>query len=168
MKTRSITRLGHIGALLSLTLAHGALAAESAASPVPDDWREVVTSAQFSFHVPANMRQVSGQGIDSYVEVFRSDSMELFFDYGRFGNPGHDHDELIDGHLARITVQSLSDELRPYTRLVLLQFADIGRQPDNLVMGAYVKNDDGIADAKIIFRSVRFNSDAPPRYRTST
>ncbi|HET6345109.1 MAG TPA: hypothetical protein VFH51_09255, partial [Myxococcota bacterium] len=72
-------------------------------------------------------------------------------------------DEWIDGRLARITVHSLPEEARPYTHLVLLQFKDIGRSPDNLVMGAYVQDEAGIDSARTIFRSVRFQSDTSSR-----
>lgn len=80
-------------------------------NPVPEDWRKVTVRGDVSFFVPPSMEEVEVQPVDSAVGILRSETCELYYDYGAMAGDLSEYEQQegaqlesaqIDGHRAQI------------------------------------------------------------------
>lgn len=127
-------------------------------STVPANWQVIATSADFSFRLPPELREVQVQPVDSYVALYQATNMAVMFDYGMYSAHADTTDEMIDGKRARILTASSESDLngQHYAYYAEVRFDDIGRGIDNLSMHAYCKTPEDVENAKVVFRSIDF------------
>lgn len=131
---------------------------------VEDTWRKIENDS-FSFSIPPSFRQTAKHGIDSFVEEYVSDGIDLEFDYGPYSNNFSDWPQdtkfeklKIDGYNARIG--KVAHEFRngfPYSTQVHI---DLGGSWA-LSMAATCKSEKDVALARKIFETITFNKEEP-------
>ena len=60
---------------------------ETRPAEIARGWKRIDAGAAFSFWIPPEMEQQRATGIDSLVGEYRSTTMRITFDYGRYSNP---------------------------------------------------------------------------------
>jgi len=63
------------------TVIHTAVVFLGFASPSEQTWRKIENKS-FSFSVPSSFKKTDQSGIDSFVEEYVADGIEVIFDYG--------------------------------------------------------------------------------------
>ena len=126
---------------------------------VEDTWRKIENDS-FSFSVPPSFRQTAVHGIDSFLEEYVSDGIDLVFDYGPYSNNFSDWPKdtkveklKIDGVDATIAAEA--HEFRtgfPYSTQVHF---------DYLSMFAACKSEKEVTLARKIFETIKFNRENP-------
>jgi len=124
------------------------------------DLSKRIENEYFLFYIPSDMHQLDGQGIDSFVQRFESDNMQLSFDYGRHSNNFNGWPEdttykevIISGEPARIGTATYEfREGFPYSTQV--HFRLDGRVL--LSMFAAYKTESDVAIAHAIFDTIIF------------
>jgi hypothetical protein len=123
------------------------------------DWKKIEND-HFSFSVPSSFKKTSVHGIDSFVEEYLSNNIELTFDYGRYSNNFGDWPEdtkfdkvTIDGRSARIGIaKQLFRKGFPYSTQVYFKLD----QYTALSMFAACKSEKDVAVARKIFTTIAF------------
>jgi hypothetical protein len=128
---------------------------------VTDTWKKIENDS-FSFSVPPSFKQTATHGIDSFVEEYVSDDIDLDFDYGAYSNDFRDWPKdtnfenlKIDGEVARIgTVAHEFHKGFPYSTQVHFKFG-------TLSMFAACKSEKDVALARKIFETIAFKAETP-------
>jgi hypothetical protein len=139
--------------------------APSDESAAPNDARTVHATGAFSLRIPADVRQVPVQGIDSAVDQFEGPNYTLLFDYGAFScgvsepAPGQTSETvLIDGRSATLDRFHDTDGERP-AKLTLV-FSGLGatrEQPLCLTAHAQCADDAACGRARDVFSTIDFD-----------
>jgi hypothetical protein len=134
------------------------------AAPVEPSWRKI-ENGSFSFSVPDSFKKTDAHGIDSFVEVYVAEGIELSFDYGQYSNNFGDWPKetkfesvKIDGRPARIgTAVSEQKKGLPHSTQVHIK-TDGGA---SLSMFAACRSEKEVALARKIFETIAFNAKNP-------
>ena len=131
-----------------------------AAAPFQVGWKKIENSS-FSFSVPSSFRKTKERGIDSFVEEYVTERINLSFDYGMYSNNFDDwpkdtkfEDLKVNGKDARIGV--VKHEFHkgfPYSTQIHIKL-DGGIA---LSMFAACKSEKEVALARKIFETISFN-----------
>jgi hypothetical protein len=124
-----------------------------------DGWRKI-ENPSFSFSLPSAFNKTEARGIDSFVEEYAADGIELSFDYGIYSNnfggwPKDTKFEAseVDGKAARIgtTVHEFHKGF-PYSTQIYIKLKGTGA----LSMFAACKSQKEVALARKIFETIAF------------
>jgi hypothetical protein len=126
-----------------------------------DEWTKIENSS-FSFSLPPSFKKTDQHGIDSFVEEYVADGVELSFDYGIYSNNFGDwpketkfEDLKIDGRAARIgTVAHEFHKGFPHSTQVYIKLD----KEVALSMFAACKSDKEVALARKIFETIAFKA----------
>jgi hypothetical protein len=126
---------------------------------VEDTWKKIENDS-FSFSLPPSFKKTATHGINSFVEEYVSDDIDLIFDYGPYSNDFSDWPKettfenlKIDGQVAKIgTVAHEFHKGFPYSTQVHF----VG-----LSMYAACKSDKEVALARKIFKTIVFKTENP-------
>jgi len=149
-----------VASLLEFIIAGCASGGRSGSAPA--DWRTIgvtrVVAVQrvLTFAVPPDMNEISVQGVDSLVKAYRSPTIELSLDYGRYSDPlkyddkpGYKRsDTVIDGRSAYIVT------FEDVVALHVPSVRPLGR--DRLTLFARCRNAEACEQVQQLFRSLRF------------
>jgi hypothetical protein len=126
---------------------------------IEDTWKTIENDF-FSFSAPPSFKRTTICGIDSFVEEYVSNGIDLIFDYDYLPNNFNDwpegekfEDVKIDGRAARIV--TVAHEFRkgfPYSTQFHIQ-------PGTLNVYAYCKSEKEVALARRIFETITFNTE---------
>jgi hypothetical protein len=133
----------------------------SVAVQAEDDWKKIENGA-FSFSLPSNFKKTKARGIDSFVEGYATDGIEISFDYGRYSNNFGDWPKdtkfetlKVDGKVAKIgTAAHEFHEGFPYSSQFYVKL-DGGTA---LSMFAACKSQKEVAVARKIFETIAFKA----------
>src|ERR1044072_4378283 len=135
----------------------------------PGGWKRIDANGHFSFYLPPEMKKQDVQGIDSYVEVYSSETMKLNFDYGQYSNHLDNEGEEdyqaemieIAGRKAKVVTFTIKNGEPGYSYYAGVYFSDAGtierRFPKpELTVGVSCKSRADQETAKKIFSTIRF------------
>ncbi len=133
-------------------------------TPVPEGWQQVQVAGRFVFSIPPAMHPVPVQGIDSAMGLYRSESCQLVFDYGRYADPLDYQDRQayseewgeIDGKRAKLVTFTDPDRRDGATSIAAVHFPDVGDGPMRLTMQVACSTPGERDAAKQIFRTIGF------------
>lgn len=138
---------------------------------IPGGWRKVDVQGKFSFLIPPDMNSEPVQPEDSYVEVYRSASMRVSFDYGRYSDPlifyadKPDYKKLFTemaGKKVKFVTFVYPEAKYEFKYIAAVHFADVGvLEKENygktkLTMRVSYNNPDELETAKLIFGTIEF------------
>lgn len=144
---------------LLLTLA--IVAFQSFIVQAEDTWRGITNNA-FSFSVPSNFKKTDQHGIDSFVEEYVGEGIDLTFDYGPYSNDFQGwpketkfEEMKIDGRIAKLgTVKHEFRKDFPYSTQIYIKLSNTTA----LSMFAKCKSQKEVAQAKKIFETITFKT----------
>lgn len=143
----------------------GVVLASLVAAAKPEKRPVRVRNPYFSFELPSGFKKKNFSGIDSYVEEYEADGIDLMFDYGRYSNqftgwpPSEtEFQELeVDGHRAFIgTRRSGMAAKYPIATQINIKSADRNGQ---LTVFASCRSQKEVDVAQKIFRSIQFEKE---------
>jgi hypothetical protein len=137
----------------------GAIVVLGFAAPSRDDWKKIENKS-FSFSLPPSFKKTDAHGIDSYVEEYVADGIEVSFDYGIYSNnfegwPKETKFEslVVDGRAAKIgTAAYGSQKGFPISTQIYIKLGDHLA----LSMSAACKSQEEVTTAKKIFKTIVF------------
>ena len=126
-----------------------------------DGWKKI-ENRSFSFSVPSSFKKTEARGIDSFVEEYVAERIELSFDYGWYSNNFEGwpkdtkfEDLKVNGKDARIgTAPRAFHKGFPYSTQIHIKLDD----RISLSMFAACKSEEEVALARKIFMTISFNS----------
>jgi hypothetical protein len=128
-------------------------------------WHEISSKA-FSFRLPATFTKAQVEPIDSFVEKYVADGIEIDFDYGIYSDNFMSwpedtkfEDVTVDGRKARIGVAK-AKHYEGFTSITMIHIPLDGRLA--LSMCAVCRSDRDVALARKIFRTIAFKKDVVP------
>jgi hypothetical protein len=144
--------------------------AESRTAAVERGWKRIDAGAAFSFLVPEDMQQQRATGIDSIVGEYRSASIRVTFDYGRYSNPltnysskpgCDDESESVSGKDATIVECRQGKSDSAYKYFAAIHFPDVhkageGGENIKLTMEAEFNLESDRETARKILESIEF------------
>lgn len=147
--------------VVALLLTLAIIAFQSVIVRAEDTWRGITNNA-FSFSVPSNFKKTDQCGIDSFVEEYIGDGIDLEFDYGWYSNnfqgwPKETKFEKmkIDGKIAKLgTVKHESRKGLPYSTQIYIKLSNTNTTA--LSMFAACRSEKEVAQAKKIFETITF------------
>jgi len=136
----------------------------SGTSPGQSEWTRV-DNGYFSFSIPASLKKTPKRGIDSFVQEYASNEIQIVFDYGIYSNNFGDWPEetkfeflKIDNKNARIgAVKQEFVEGFPYSTQVYIKH----EKSVALNMLAVCKSETEMLTARKIFETIRFRTKKP-------
>ena len=144
----------------SLLLALLAIVAVSCNSVTDHKSWKKIENHEFSFLLPPSFRKTDTQGIDSFVEEYVSDGINLSFDLGMYSNNFYDwpketkYESLkIDGKPAKLGTAVFGS--RTNFPILTQVYINLGR-PYALSMHAACKSDKEVVLARKIFGTITF------------
>ena len=134
------------------------------AAPSEQTWRKIENKS-FTFSVPSFFKKTDQSGIDSFVEEYVADGIELSFDYGIYSNDFGDWPKetkfesvKVNGRSARIgTVMHEFHRGFPYSTQIHIKLDG----SSSLSMFAACKSEKEVALARKIFETITFNAKKP-------
>jgi hypothetical protein len=131
-----------------------------AAASDQDGWKKI-ENRSFSFSVPSSFRKTEAQGIDSFVEEYVTERIELGFDYGIYSNNFFDWPVdtkfeylKVNGKVAKIgTAMHEFHKGLSYSSQIYIKL----NGGTALSMFAACKSEEEVALAKDIFKTISFN-----------
>lgn len=143
--------------LFALALVGSTLAAPSKAP----DWR-LIENRSFSFSLPSTLKKTDARGIDSFVEEYVAEGIEVSFDFGIYSNNFGDWPKdtkfeslTIHGKTARIGVAKRDfHQGYPFSTKVYIKVDDHVA----LSMFAACRSEKEVALAREIFLTISFNA----------
>ena len=144
--------------LIAILLVLSSIAAFGTDMAVPQDWVKTDCGHFTLFH-PPDMKEEKVRGIDSDVRQFKSASIILSSDFGRYSDPldrGYPkpfETIMIGGKQARIIVYSRAGEF-PF--LCNIHFPDTGKAGVTLTLGGGCKSKAALDILQHIYGTIRF------------
>ena len=128
---------------------------------VDNKWK-LIKNTEFSFSLPPSFKKTEGTGIDSFVQEYVAEGIEVSFDFGRYSNDFQDwpkktkFEELkIDGRAARIgTAAHEFGKGFPYSTQVHIKLGGAMA----LSMFAACRSEKELAVARRIFETIAFKT----------
>lgn len=117
----------------------------------------------FSFHAPKEFVEEKVQGIDSFVGRYKSDSIQLSFDYGKFSNALGNNEKKPEFNEREVTVDGLKakiisykdDSIKGFSYFTGIHFPLVNKN-NLLTMTANCKDQSDLKIANAIFISICF------------
>lgn len=130
----------------------------------PTDWKIVNARGIFSFSVPKDLQEQAIQGIDSYVGEYKSQSMNLSFDFGMWSNPLDDSSQPqfqqlvteINNEPAKIVLYTAPQTQTEYNYFAGVHFPSEKNPTGKLTMSVRCKDSESQKTAVKIFYSIKF------------
>jgi hypothetical protein len=148
-------------ALIALVLLSGCAFQTKTAENIdrPENGWKRIQNYAFSFSIPSTLKKTDARGIDSFVEEYTSDEIEISFDYGLYSNNFFDwppetkfEKVKVDGRPAKIgTKKNQLGKRFAYSTQVYIKMGD-----GALSMFASCKSEKEVALARRIFETILF------------
>lgn len=126
-----------------------------------DDWNSI-KNRDFSFSIPKALKKTDARGVDSFVEEYVGDGIELSFDYGAWSNDFHDwpketvyENVKVGEETARLGTAETSFGYSVAKFCTQIYFKD-GHGHARLDMFAACRSKAEVEVAKKIFKTIRF------------
>lgn len=137
----------------------------------PSDWKREEISGEFSVLLPVGLEPMEGKSADSIVRRFRSDSLRLTIDWGRYSDPlvdvdGTDlerHTVDVDGRLGLLVTYRDAAAQSALSYVTALHVPDVGKKGSKvrLTLIAWSASEKVQAEALHILHSIQFTPALP-------